>query len=395
MPHTSIEVQLETYNIEIALGYLQSNTDNATNLTYTASPTNGIVVSDTGTDATLTLVDGTNAGLMTPANFTKLAGIASGATANSSDATLLARANHTGTQAISTVAGLQTALDSKQNTITNSDSITQGTTNLFLTTAERTKLSNTSGTNTGDNAVNTLYSGLVSNATHTGDVTGSTALTIANGAVTLAKMANMATSSLIYRKTAGAGVPEVNTLATLKTDLALTKSDVGLSNVDNTSDATKNSATVTLTNKTVNLASNTLTGTTAQFNTALSDGDFATLANTVSLTNKTLSTGTIIENATGTTNAQTGTTYTLLSSDNGKIITISNASPIVLTVPSGLGAGFNCTVIQKGVGVITFTASSTTIVNRQNHTKTAGQHAVCGIYADVANNFYLTGDTAT
>ena len=35
------------------------------------------------------------------------------------------------------------------------------------------------GTNTGDNAVNTLYSGLISNATHTGDVTGSTALTLA------------------------------------------------------------------------------------------------------------------------------------------------------------------------------------------------------------------------
>jgi hypothetical protein len=34
------------------------------------------------------------------------------------------------------------------------------------------------GTNTGDNAVNSLYSGLVSNATHTGEVTGATALTI-------------------------------------------------------------------------------------------------------------------------------------------------------------------------------------------------------------------------
>jgi hypothetical protein len=45
------------------------------------------------------------------------------------------------------------------------------------------------------------------------------ALTIANKAVSLAKMADMATSSLIYRKTAGAGAPEVNTLATLKTDL--------------------------------------------------------------------------------------------------------------------------------------------------------------------------------
>jgi hypothetical protein len=46
----------------------------------------------------------------------------------------------------------------------------------------------------------------------------------------------------------------------------------------------------TLTNKTVNLASNTLTGTIAQFNTALSDADFATLAGTETLTAKTLTT---------------------------------------------------------------------------------------------------------
>jgi hypothetical protein len=46
---------------------------------------------------------------------TKLDGIATGATANSSDATLLSRANHTGTQAVSTISGLQTALDGKAN----------------------------------------------------------------------------------------------------------------------------------------------------------------------------------------------------------------------------------------------------------------------------------------
>jgi hypothetical protein len=105
-----------------------------------------------------------------------------------------------------------------------------------------------SGTNTGDNAVNSRYSGLVSNATHTGDVTGATTLTIANGAVTLAKMANMATSSLIYRKTAGTGAPEVNTLATLKTDLGLSGTNSG----DQTNVAT---ATALQTARTINTVS--------------------------------------------------------------------------------------------------------------------------------------------
>ena len=53
------------------------------------------------------------------------------------------------------------------------------------------------------------------------------ALTIAAGAVTLAKQANMATASIIYRKTAGSGAPEVQTLATLKTDLGLTGTNTG------------------------------------------------------------------------------------------------------------------------------------------------------------------------
>lgn len=52
------------------------------------------------------------------------------------------------------------------------------------------------------------------------------------------------------------------------------------------------SDTQTLTNKTVALGSNTLSGTRAQFNTALTDGDFATLAGTETLTNKTLSSST-------------------------------------------------------------------------------------------------------
>lgn len=79
-----------------------------------------------------------------------------------------------------------------------------------------------SGTNTGDQVI-----------TLTGDVTGSGmssfAATIANNAVTtskinnkavtLAKQADVATSTIFYRKTAGTGSPEVQTLTTLKADL--------------------------------------------------------------------------------------------------------------------------------------------------------------------------------
>jgi hypothetical protein len=69
---------------------------------------------------------------------------------------------------------------------------------------------------------------------------------ITNNAVTLAKMAQVATSTVFYRKTAGTGDPEVNTLATLKTDLGLTGTNSGDQTISNTSDAT--SHTVTLSN---------------------------------------------------------------------------------------------------------------------------------------------------
>ena len=52
-------------------------------------------------------------GFMSDADKTKLNGVASGATANATDAQLRDRATHTGSQAISTVTGLQTALDGK------------------------------------------------------------------------------------------------------------------------------------------------------------------------------------------------------------------------------------------------------------------------------------------
>ena len=84
-----------------------------TNLGVTASATDVMVTSDTGTDATIATATSTTAGMFSGADKSKLDGIASGSTANQTDAYLLNRANHTGTQAISTVTNLQTSLDAK------------------------------------------------------------------------------------------------------------------------------------------------------------------------------------------------------------------------------------------------------------------------------------------
>jgi hypothetical protein len=102
--------------------------------------------------------------------------------------------------------------------------------------------------------------------------------------------------------------------------------------------------------------------------------------------------GTCAASVTASINVQTGTSYTLVSGDNGKIITLNNASAITLTVPSGLGAGFNCLIVQLGAGAVTPTASSTTLHQRQSFTKTAGQYAVATLAAYVADTFVLGGD---
>ena len=59
-------------------------------------------------------------------------------------------------------------------------------------------------------------------------------------------------------------------------------------------------------------------------------------------------------------NDQTSTSYSLQSSDNGKVVTLNNANAITLTIPSGLGDGFNRLIVQKGAGQVTLSASGTT-----------------------------------
>lgn len=89
--------------------------------------------------------------------------------------------------------------------------------------------------------------------------------------------------------------------------------------------------------------------------------------------------------------------YTLLASDNGKVVVMNKASAVTVTVPSGLGAGFNCSFVQKGAGQVSFSDDSgaTAINNRQSHTKINAQYGVASLLAYADDVFVLAGDTAS
>lgn len=102
----------------------------------------------------------------------------------------------------------------------------------------------------------------------------------------------------------------------------------------------------------------------------------------------------------GNLNLQTGTTYTLQASDSGKIVSLSNAAAVTLTLPNSLAAGFCCTIVQAGAGQVTVSAASgATLRNRQSHTKLAGQWAGGTLHVransgGAAAEYVLIGDTS-
>ena len=72
------------------------------------------------------------------------------------------------------------------------------------------------------------------------------------------------------------------------------------------------SKTETLSNKSISLTSNTLTGTTAEFNTALSDSNFVTTGDTGTVTSTMIANGTIVD---GDINASAGIALSKLATD--------------------------------------------------------------------------------
>lgn len=102
----------------------------------------------------------------------------------------------------------------------------------------------------------------------------------------------------------------------------------------------------------------------------------------------------------GNLNQQTGTSYTLVAADTGKIVELTNAAAIALTADPALPVGFACTIVQGGAGQVTIASTgSGTVVNRQSHTKTAGTNAMCALYVRSNSGsdavFVFGGDTAT
>ena len=98
-----------------------------------------------------------------------------------------------------------------------------------------------------------------------------------------------------------------------------------------------------------------------------------------------------------TFNAQTGTTYSLVSGDVNKLVTLSNAGAITLTVPNGVfTVGQQINIQQIGVGQVTVVSDGTTVLTSTGATSTApalrARYSAATIICTSSNNFTVIGD---
>lgn len=125
---------------------------------------------------------------------------------------------------------------------------------------------------------------------------------------------------------------------------------------------------------------------------------------TDTLTNKTLTSPTLntptINDARQnlTLNAQTGTTYTTVLTDNGRLVTLNNAASITVTVPLNSSVAFPTGAIvniqQIGAGQVTVVGASGVTLNGTG-TRTRAQWSAASLVKTATDTWTLIGDITT
>jgi hypothetical protein len=154
----------------------------------------------------------------------------------------------------------------------------------------------------------------------------------------------------------------------------------------------------TLTNKTLTAPIISSISNTGTLTLPTSTDTLVGRATTDTLTNKTLTDPVVVE----TVNAQTGTTYTTVLSDAAKMITLSNASAITVTLPPASSvaytAGSKIDFIQKGAGQVTFAQGSGVTIRSTGATATAPklrvQYSAATAWYEGSDVWYIVGDLA-
>ena len=96
-------------------------------------------------------------------------------------------------------------------------------------------------------------------------------------------------------------------------------------------------------------------------------------------------------------NAQTGASYTTVLTDDGKLITVSNASANTLTIPPNssvaYGIGTQINIAQLGAGTVTITAGAGVTLNSAGaKLKTDAQYAVATCVKTDTNTWFVVGN---
>lgn len=255
----------------------------------------------------------------------------------------------------------------------------------------------------------------------TGDVTstsGAVATTV--GKINGTTLSGLATGLL--KNTTATGVPSIATSADVIADWSGTCSATTFLRGDGSCQTPAGAGTVTTTGTpaTGNLTkfsgatsvtngdlsgdvttSGTLATTVVKVNGAVVPTSAALLASNSSnqLTAVTLAANLVITSGVlGTTqalNAQTGTTYTMLATDAGKLVSFSNAAAVAVTLPvatsAGFTAGYSFDIQNKGVGLVTVTPTTSTVNGLS--TLTVATNNGCTLTSD-GTNYQVSACTA-